>query len=84
MLLGLRIRDFIIVDRLELLFQHGFTVLTGETGAGKEIVPVDCGAIPDNLLESEFFGHEKGAFTGAERREIGLFSTFGNTNTTSQ
>jgi DNA repair protein RecN (Recombination protein N) len=38
MLLGLRIRDFIIVDRLELLFQHGFTVLTGETGAGKSIL----------------------------------------------
>mgnify|MGYP000269972757 CR=1 FL=1 len=38
MLLGLRIRDFIIVDRLELLFQHGFTVLTGETGAGKSTI----------------------------------------------
>lgn len=63
-------------------------LIHGETGTGKELVarsihsrsrrnakpfvPVDCGAIPENLMESEFFGHEKGAFTGAERREIGL------------
>ena len=62
-------------------------LVLGETGTGKEIVShaihelserrlrafvaLDCGAIPDTLLESELFGHEKGAFTGAERRNAG-------------
>ena len=63
-------------------------LITGETGTGKELVaralheystrkgqrfvPVDCGSIPDDLLESEFFGHERGAFTGAYARSLGL------------
>jgi DNA-binding NtrC family response regulator len=41
--------------------------------AGKPLVPIDCGAIPENLLESELFGHEKGAFSSADRRKEGLF-----------
>jgi DNA-binding NtrC family response regulator len=64
-------------------------LLTGETGTGKGVlaslihehsnrrdakfVSVHCGAIPDTLLESELFGHEKGAFTGADRRKPGKF-----------
>ena len=43
--------------------------------AGRPFVPVNCGAIPGELLESELFGHEKGSFTGATRRHIGFFET---------
>ena len=64
-------------------------LILGETGSGKELVAraihqlstrreapflaVDCGAIPEPLLESELFGHEQGAYTGADKRKIGKF-----------
>ncbi len=64
-------------------------ILQGETGTGKSVVAqtihdlskrarntfqsVDVGVIPENLIESELFGHEKGAFTGADRKKIGFF-----------
>ncbi|OSQ47983.1 sigma-54-dependent transcriptional regulator [Thalassospira alkalitolerans] len=63
-------------------------LINGETGSGKEVVArtlheasgrkgpfvaVNCGAMPENLIESELFGHEAGAFTGAENKRIGKF-----------
>jgi transcriptional regulator with GAF, ATPase, and Fis domain len=64
-------------------------LLVGETGTGKGVIArlihtqsrhkdgpfisVHCGAIPDTLIESELFGHEKGSFTGAVRRKLGKF-----------
>jgi two-component system, NtrC family, response regulator AtoC len=69
-------------------------LIRGENGTGKELVAkaihynsfqksgqfvaVNCGAIPENLIESEFFGHEKGAFTGATERKIGKFQAANN------
>ncbi len=68
-------------------------LILGESGTGKELVAeavhkqsgrskenfiaVNCAAVPENLLESELFGYEKGAFTGANQRKIGLFESAG-------
>ena len=66
-------------------------LLTGESGTGKDLAAkvvhyasdratkpfmnITCSALPENLLESELFGHERGAFTGADRQKRGLFET---------
>ena len=76
-----------MIDRIK--DAEATVLITGETGTGKELVaralhyrsrrqagpfvPVHCAAIPHELLESELFGHEKGAFTGAFQQRIGMF-----------
>ena len=79
---------------VEMVSKANTTVLIqGETGSGKELVAealhvasgrkggnisVNCAAIPSELLESELFGHEKGAFTGADRARPGRFEQADN------
>jgi two-component system response regulator AtoC len=72
---------------------HALILITGESGTGKEVlarrvhelsgrqgnpfVPINIGGLPESLLESELFGYEKGAFTGADKRKNGLFELAG-------
>ncbi len=83
-----RMRDFLDVVR-RIADSDSTLLITGETGVGKErlaraihaespraagpFVAVNCGALPENLLESELFGHERGAFTGATSTRQGRF-----------
>jgi two-component system, NtrC family, response regulator AtoC len=70
---------------------HSSVLISGASGTGKELVacnihyassrklenfvPINCGSIPNDLIESELFGYEKGAFTGANAKKLGLFET---------
>jgi two-component system nitrogen regulation response regulator NtrX len=79
----------VIADALKVARTNANVLITGESGTGKELVAntihshgerreapfvkVNCAAIPENLVESELFGHEKGAFTGAAVMKKGLF-----------
>lgn len=81
-----------VIRQAKMVAKRDTTVLVrGKSGTGKELiargihaesgremfVAINCGALPENLLESELFGHEKGAFTGAHIQKVGLFERAG-------
>lgn len=79
----------LLADALKIANSHANLFISGESGTGKEVmakfihdhsprknesfIKVNCAALPETLIESEFFGHEKGAFTGAVSRRLGRF-----------
>jgi two-component system, NtrC family, response regulator AtoC len=87
------LRDAILLAERVAASRRTTVLLVGETGTGKELfargihytaasasepfVAINCAAIPENLLESELFGHERGAFTGAQARKQGLLELAG-------
>lgn len=83
------IMKHILADAIRIAKSNASVFITGESGTGKEIIAhaihfnsqrtakpfikVNCAAVPDTLIESEFFGHEKGSFTGANTKRLGRF-----------
>lgn len=79
----------ILADVAQIAKSNASVFITGESGTGKEVIAntihynslrsqrpfikVNCAAVPDTLIESEFFGHERGAFTGANNKRLGRF-----------
>lgn len=91
-----KIMEDLYLKAVSVAKSNSTVLITGESGTGKELFaklihneserkdfpffPVNCGAIPENLMESELFGYEKGAFTGATASKVGFFE-LGNKGT---
>ncbi|MCX7991194.1 MAG: sigma-54 dependent transcriptional regulator [Proteobacteria bacterium] len=89
-----KIMEDLYLKAISIAKTNSTVLITGESGTGKELFarlihnesdrkngpffPVNCGAIPENLMESELFGYEKGAFTGAMSSKLGFFELANN------